>query len=91
MFKALSVFLAAVMLLPATAVVGNDPPGVEIVAPYYIVVDADDPRLDVAEHQPQLGLVRAVGTLDDGQVTVTQRYTRLRDIGDVLPERGGVP
>ena len=49
------------------------------------VINGDEPLLDVAEHQPQFGAVAAVRALDDGQVTVAQRYTRLRDIGYMLP------
>jgi serine-type D-Ala-D-Ala carboxypeptidase (penicillin-binding protein 5/6) len=45
MLKALSLFLTAIMLLPASASVSNDPPDADIIAPYYIVVDADDPSI----------------------------------------------
>lgn len=45
MLKALSLLIAAIFLLPASAVVSNDPPDADIIAPYYIVVDADDPSV----------------------------------------------
>ncbi len=52
MLKAISLLLAAVMLLPASAVVSNDPPDVDIIAPYYIVVDADDPSIVYYDRDP---------------------------------------
>jgi D-alanyl-D-alanine carboxypeptidase len=52
MTKVLSLLMAAIMLLPATATISNDPPDVELVAPYYIVVDADDPSIVFYERDP---------------------------------------
>ena len=47
MIKALSLLLTAMMLLPAasTATPETAPPDADIIAPYYIVVDADDPSI----------------------------------------------
>ena len=47
MTKALSILLTAMMLLPAasTATPKTAPPDADIIAPYYIVVDADDPSI----------------------------------------------
>ena len=47
MIKALSILLTAMMLLPAanTATAETAPPDADIIAPYYIVVDADDPSI----------------------------------------------
>lgn len=44
--------MAAMMLLPASTKISNDPPDVELVAPYYIVVDADDPSIVFYERDP---------------------------------------
>jgi D-alanyl-D-alanine carboxypeptidase len=52
MIKMLSLLMAAFMLLPASTIISNDPPDVEIVAPYYIVVDADDPSIVFYERDP---------------------------------------
>lgn len=45
MNRLLPLLMAAMLLLPAPVEVSNDPPDVKIVAPYYIVVDADDPSI----------------------------------------------
>lgn len=52
MIKVLPLFLAALMLLPASTKVSNDPPDVEIAAPFYIVVDAEDPSIVFYERDP---------------------------------------
>ncbi len=52
MNKVLSLVMAALMLLPAATTTSNDPPDVELVAPYYIVVDADDPSIVLYERDP---------------------------------------
>ena len=52
MNRVLSFLMAALTLLPAPAKVSNDPPDVEIVAPYYIVVDAEDPSIVLYEREP---------------------------------------
>jgi D-alanyl-D-alanine carboxypeptidase len=44
--------MAAMMLLPASTKISNDPPDVKLVAPYYIVVDADDPSIVFYERDP---------------------------------------
>ena len=44
--------MAAMMLLPASPKISNDPPDVKLVAPYYIVVDADDPSIVFYERDP---------------------------------------
>jgi len=43
MMKFLSLLMSAMMLLPAVAKVETAPPDAKILAPFYIVVDADDP------------------------------------------------
>lgn len=43
MIKFLSLLMSAMMLLPAAAKVETAPPDAKILAPFYIVVDADDP------------------------------------------------
>ena len=47
MIKALSILLTAMMLLPAAnpATAETAPPDADIIAPFYIVVDADDPSI----------------------------------------------
>ncbi len=52
MIRALSLLLAAVMLLPGVASVGTAPPDADIIAPYYIVVDAEDPSIVFYERDP---------------------------------------
>ena len=52
MIKVLPLFLAVLTLLPASATISNDPPDVEIAAPYYIVVDAEDPSIVFYERDP---------------------------------------
>ncbi len=52
MIRALSLLLAAVMLLPASADVGTAPPDADIIAPYYIVADANDPSVVFYERDP---------------------------------------
>lgn len=52
MNRVLPLLMAALMLLPASAKISNDPPDVEIVAPYYIVVDAEDPSIVFYERDP---------------------------------------
>ena len=52
MNRVLSLLMATLMLLPAAAKVSNDPPDVEIAAPYYIVVDAEDPSIVFYERDP---------------------------------------
>ncbi|MEA4869176.1 MAG: D-alanyl-D-alanine carboxypeptidase family protein [Christensenella sp.] len=45
MMKFLSLLMSAIMLLPAAGTIGTAPPDAKILAPYYIVVDADDPSI----------------------------------------------
>lgn len=52
MNRMLPLLMAVVMLLPVSAQISNDPPDVEIVAPYYIVTDADDPSIVFYERDP---------------------------------------
>lgn len=59
MLKALSLLLAAVMLLPAPAVIGGGPQDVDVIAPYYIVVDADDPSVVFYERDPDTRCIPA--------------------------------
>ena len=59
MLKALSLLIAAIFLLPASAVVSNDPPDADIIAPYYIVVDADDPSIVFYERDPDARCIPA--------------------------------
>ena len=52
MNRVLSLLMATLLLLPAAAKISNDPPDVEIAAPYYIVVDADDPSIVLYSRDP---------------------------------------
>ena len=52
MIRVLPLLMAALMLLPASTKISNDPPDVKLVAPYYIVVDADDPSIVFYERDP---------------------------------------
>lgn len=52
MYRLFSLLLAGLMILPASAKVSNDPPDVNIIAPYYIVVDATDPSIVYYERDP---------------------------------------
>ncbi|MDD4312531.1 MAG: hypothetical protein PHW41_08625, partial [Eubacteriales bacterium] len=52
MNRILPLLMTALMLLPTSATISNDPPDVEIAAPYYIVVDADDPSIVLYERDP---------------------------------------
>ncbi len=52
MYRFFSFLLAGMLFLPASAKVSNDPPDVDIIAPYYIVVDANDPTLVYYERDP---------------------------------------
>ena len=52
MYKLLSFLMAGMVFLPAAAKVSNDPPDVDIIAPYYIVVDATDPTIVYYERDP---------------------------------------
>ena len=45
MYRIVSLLMAALMLLPASEPVSTDAPDAEVAAPYYIVVDADDPSI----------------------------------------------
>ncbi|MEN6636951.1 MAG: hypothetical protein ABFC56_13940, partial [Clostridiaceae bacterium] len=52
MNRIIPLLMAALMLLPASKPVSSDPPDVEIAAPYYIVVDADNPSIVFSERDP---------------------------------------
>ena len=52
MYRFFSFLLAGMLFLPASAKVSNDPPDADIIAPYYIVVDANDPTLVYYERDP---------------------------------------
>ena len=45
MYRIISFLMAALMLLPASVPVSSDAPDANVAAPYYIVVDADDPSI----------------------------------------------
>ena len=49
MMKFLSLLMSAIMLLPAATKVETAPPDANILAPFYIVVDADDPSIVLYE------------------------------------------
>lgn len=52
MNRIIPLLMAAFMLLPASEPVSSDAPDAEVAAPYYIVVDADDPSIVFYERDP---------------------------------------
>ena len=52
MYRIISLMMAALILLPASEPVSSDPPDTDVAAPYYIVVDADDPSIVFYERDP---------------------------------------
>ena len=59
MYRLFSLLLAGLMILPAPATVSNDPPDVDIIAPYYIVVDANDPSIVYYSRDPDAQCIPA--------------------------------
>jgi D-alanyl-D-alanine carboxypeptidase len=59
MYRLFSLLLAGMMFLPAPAKVSNDPPDVDIIAPYYIVVDATDPSIVYYSRDPDVQCIPA--------------------------------
>ncbi len=97
MFKALSILLAAVMLLPAPAVIGSGPQDVEVIAPYYIVVDADDPSVVFYERDPDtrcipastMKIMTCILTLEhvtdlDETVVVTRQAASMKETNSLM-------
>lgn len=96
MIKALSLLMAALMLLPAPTI-SNDPPDVELVAPYYIVVDADDPSIVLYERDPDekcipastMKIMTCILTLENIQdyselIEVTKQAANLKDSNSLM-------
>lgn len=89
--------MAALMLLPASKPVSSDPPEVEIAAPYYIVVDADDPSIVFSERDPDeqcipastmkiMTCILALENIKDfsEEVEVTKQAANLKDSNSLL-------
>lgn len=97
MIKALSLLMAALTLLPASVTISNDPPDVELVAPYYIVVDADDPSIVFYERDPDercipastMKIMTCILTLETVKdynelVEVTKQAANLKDSNSLM-------
>lgn len=98
MTKVLTLLLAAMMLLPAsTPTISNDPPDVELVAPYYIVVDADDPSIVLYERDPDgkcipastMKIMTCILTIENVKdytelVEVTKKAATLKDSNSLM-------
>lgn len=97
MNRVLSLLMAALTLLPASANVSNDPPDVEIVAPYYIVVDADDPSIVFYERDPDekcipastMKIMTCILTIEHTEdfselVEVTKKAATLKDSNSLM-------
>ena len=98
MTKVLTLLLAAMMLLPAsTPTISNDPPDVELVAPYYIVVDADDPSIVFYERDPDgkcipastMKIMTCILTIENVKdytelVEVTKKAATLKDSNSLM-------
>jgi len=97
MTKVLSLLMAACMLLPTTATISNDPPDVELIAPYYIVVDADDPSIVFYERAPDekcipastMKIMTCILTIENVKdytelVEVTRQAANLKDSNSLM-------
>lgn len=97
MTKVLSLLLAAFMLLPTTTTISNDPPDVELIAPYYIVVDADDPSIVFYERDPDekcipastMKIMTCILTIENVKdytelVEVTKQAANLKDSNSLM-------
>lgn len=97
MTKVLSLLMAAFTLLSAQPTISNDPPDVELVAPYYIVVDADDPSIVFYERDPDekcipastMKIMTCILTLEHVQdlnelVEVTKQAANLKDSNSLM-------
>jgi len=97
MTKVLSLLMAACMLLPTTATISNDPPDVELIAPYYIVVDADDPSIVFYERAPDekcipastMKIMTCILTIENVKdytelVEVTKQAANLKDSNSLM-------
>lgn len=97
MNRVLPLLMAALMLLPASTKISNDPPDVEIVAPYYIVVDAEDPSIVYYERDPDehcipastmkiMTCILALENIEDysEQVEVSKQAANLKDSNSLL-------
>jgi len=97
MNRALSLLLAAVLLLPAPAKVSNDPPDAKILAPYYIVVDAEDPSIVFYERDPDercipastMKIMTCILTLEqvedlDETVVITRQAASMKETNSLM-------
>ena len=85
------------MILPASAKVSNDPPDVDIIAPYYIVVDATDPSIVYYERDPDekcipastMKIMTCILTLEnvedlDETVEVTRQAASMKETNSLM-------
>ena len=97
MMRVLPLLMAALMLLPAATKISNDPPDVEIAAPFYIVVDADDPSIVLYERDPDekcipastmkiMTCILAIENIKDYSelVEVTKQAANLKDSNSLM-------
>ena len=99
MNRVFSLLMAALTLLPAPAPanVSTDPPDVEIVAPYYIVVDAEDPSIVFYERDPDekcipastMKIMTCILTIENTEdfselVEVTKKAASLKDSNSLM-------
>ena len=97
MNRVLPFLMAALMMLPASTKISNDPPDVEITSPYYIVVDAEDPSIVFYERDPDehcipgstmkiMTCILALENLKDHseKIEVTKQAANLRDSNSLM-------
>lgn len=97
MIKAISLLLAALTFLPGAATISIDPPDSDIIAPYYIVVDADDPSIVYYERDPDeqcipastMKIMTCILTLEHVQdlnetIEVTKQAAGMKDSNSLL-------
>jgi D-alanyl-D-alanine carboxypeptidase len=97
MIKVLSFLMAAIMVLPAASSVGTAPPDADILAPYYIVVDADDPSIvfyekDADEHcipASTMKIMTCILTLEnvkdlEDTVVITKQAASMKDTNSLM-------
>ena len=102
MNRVLALLLDTLMLLPAPAKISNDPPDVDIVAPYYIVVDAEDPSIVYYERDPDehcipastMKIMTCILTLEhvtdyDEPVVVTKQAANLKESNSLMDVYAG--
>jgi D-alanyl-D-alanine carboxypeptidase len=102
MNRLLPLLMAAMLLLPAPVEVSNDPPDVKIVAPYYIVVDADDPSIVFYERDPDerwipastMKIMTCILTIEhvedyDEPVVVTKQAANMKETNSLMKMYAG--